>query len=294
MAIDDQAERLRTIISDLRLQRDEQPNNRIITITSGKGGVGKTNITVNLAICLAKRGFRTIILDADFGLSNVDVMLGAVSKYSFVDLLKSDRQLEDILSTGPAGVRFVSGGSGAIELLNMDERQLDGIIDKMAPLDKMADIILVDTGAGITPSVIRFIQASDEVILVVTPEPASLTDAYALVKSSIGLVEQSKMHVIFNMVADIREAKDTEARFLTTVERFLGVRMNSLGFVNHDNAVLKAVKKQQPFILEYPQCKAAQQICAIADALLRTNETYSVDKNYKGIRGFLNRLLKGA
>lgn len=294
MAIGDQAERLRTIISDLKLQRDEQSNNRIITITSGKGGVGKTNITVNLAICLTKRGFRTIILDADFGLSNVDVMLGAVSKYSFVDLLKSDRQLKDILSTGPTGVRFVSGGSGAIELLNMDERQLDGIIDKMAPLDKMADMILVDTGAGITPSVIRFMQASDEVILVVTPEPASLTDAYALVKSSVGLVEQSKMHVIFNRVADIREAKDTEDRFLTTVERFLGVRMNSLGFVNHDNAVLKAVKKQQPFILEYPQCKAAEQIRAIADALLGINRAYNIERSYNGIRGFLSRLLKGA
>ncbi|AEE96074.1 MinD/ParA family protein [Mahella australiensis] len=294
MAIGDQAERLRTIISDLRLQRDERPNNRIITITSGKGGVGKTNITINLAICLAKRGFRIIILDADFGLSNVDVMLGTVSKYSFVDLLKSDRQLEDILSVGPLGVRFVSGGSGAIELLNMDERQLDGIIDKMAPLDKMADIILVDTGAGITPSVLRFMQASDEVILVVTPEPASLTDAYALVKSSVGLVEQSKMHVIFNRVADMREAKDTEDRFLTTVERFLGVRMNSLGFVNHDNAVLKAVKKQQPFILEYPQCKAAEQIRAIADALLGTNRAYGIERGYNGIRGFLSRLLKGA
>ncbi|MBZ4665478.1 MinD/ParA family protein [Mahella sp.] len=294
MAIGDQAERLRSIISDLRLQHDEQFNSRTITITSGKGGVGKTNITVNLAICLAMRGFRTVILDADFGLSNVDVMLGTVSRYSFVDLLKNDKRLEDILGIGPAGVRFISGGSGAIELLNMDKRQLDSIIDKMASLDKTADIILVDTGAGITPSVTRFMQASDEVILVVTPEPASLTDAYALVKSSIGLIEQSKMHIVFNRVADIREAKDTEDRFLTTVERFLGVRVNSLGCVNHDNAVLKAVKKQQPFILEYPQCKAAEQIRTIADALLGTNKTYSIGRSYNGIRGFLNRLLKGA
>lgn len=290
----DQADRLRAIVSELRKQRDMQFKSRIITITSGKGGVGKTNITVNLAICLALRGFKVVVLDADFGLSNVDVMLGTVSRYSFVDLLNGQRQLEDILSVGPAGVKFISGGSGAAELLNMDKRQLDIIIDKMAPLDKIADIVLVDTGAGINFSVMKFMQAADEVVLIITPEPASLTDAYALTKASVGTVEQSKMRVVLNRVIDRREADEIENRFLLTVQRFLGFTIKPLGFVPYDEAVLKAVKIQQPFVLQYPQCRATRQIYAVADALLNATAASNSGKPYIGIRGFLNRLLKGA
>lgn len=294
--IGDQAERLRLIVEDLKRFNDVAKSSRVITVTSGKGGVGKTNISVNLAINLAMRGFRVALLDADFGLSNVDVILGTISRYSFVDLLKNDIGLEDILTTGPAGIKFISGGSGAKELLYIDEAQIEIIIKKMSILDEITDIIIIDTGAGINHSIAKFIQASDEVILVITPEPTSLTDGYALIKSSIDVINTAKINVIFNMVSDENEAMDIERRFLITLERFLGMKVKSLGFISRDDNVYKAVKQQQPFLMRYPQCKASKQIRVVADKLLETKgeEVYRNDYSRKGIKGFLSRLLKGA
>lgn len=294
--IGDQAERLRLIVEDLKRFNDAAKSSRVITVTSGKGGVGKTNISVNLAINLAMRGFRVALLDADFGLSNVDVILGAISRYSFVDLLKNDIGLEDILTTGPAGIKFISGGSGAKELLYIDEPQIEIIVKKMSILDEITDIIIIDTGAGINHSIAKFIQASDEVILVITPEPTSLTDGYALIKSSMDVINAAKINVVFNMVSDENEAIDIERRFLITLERFLGMKVKSLGFISRDDNVYKAVKQQQPFLMRYPQCKASKQIRAVTDKLLETKgeEVYRNDYSRKGIRGFLSRLLKGA
>jgi len=283
-------------VEDLKRFNDVAKSSRVITVTSGKGGVGKTNISVNLAINLAMRGFRVALLDADFGLSNVDVILGTISRYSFVDLLKNDIGLEDILTTGPAGIKFISGGSGAKELLYIDEAQIEIIIKKMSILDEITDIIIIDTGAGINHSIAKFIQASDEVILVITPEPTSLTDGYALIKSSIDVINTAKINVIFNMVSDENEAMDIERRFLITLERFLGMKVKSLGFISRDDNVYKAVKQQQPFLMRYPQCKASKQIRVVADKLLETKgeEVYRNDYSRKGIKGFLSRLLKGA
>ena len=156
---------------------------RVIAVTSGKGGVGKTNLTVNLAIALGKKGKRVIVVDADLGTANVDVLLGTSSRNTLLSLAREDVQLEDVLIRGPYGVSYISGGSGMEHAGELTVMQRQMIFSKLAACDEWADIILVDTGAGVGRNVLDFIMASDEVLLVITPEPTALTDGYAVLKS---------------------------------------------------------------------------------------------------------------
>lgn len=178
----DQAEGLRNII---KKQETRQARNtaRVITVTSGKGGVGKTSVSVNLAITLSRMGKKVILLDADFGLANIEIMLGIRPKYNLADLMFHGKSIKDIITYGPENIGFISGGSGINEMANLTREQVFYLIQKMEQLDQLADIIIVDTGAGIGDSVLEFVAASSEVLLVATPEPTSITDAYALLKS---------------------------------------------------------------------------------------------------------------
>ena len=177
----DQAENLRKIMQ----QKEEQAKEaaRVIAVTSGKGGVGKSSVSVNLAIQFARMGKSVVILDADFGLANVEVMFGVIPKYNLSDLLYNGRELKEIICEGPEGIQFISGGSGIANLANFDKEQVKRLINKMTELEKIADIVIIDTGAGINPSVMEFLISSPETILVTTPEPTSVTDSYALLKS---------------------------------------------------------------------------------------------------------------
>ena len=177
----DQAERLRNIIkANMAPQR---PLARVMAVTSGKGGVGKSNTAINLAIWMRKMGQRVIILDADFGLANIEVMFGVIPKYTLADLMFKGKELKDIITEGPNGVQFVSGGSGIARLVNLDKEQVKRILYKLSELENLADVIIIDTGAGISQSVLEFAVASPEVLLVTTPEPTSITDSYALLKA---------------------------------------------------------------------------------------------------------------
>ena len=176
----DQAERLREIISSIKNYKDEEkrtgmltdkPGSRVIAVTSGKGGVGKTNFTVNLGIKFAQMGLRVVIIDADLGLANVDVVMGKMSKYNLSDVINSNKNILEILEEGYEGVKFVSGGSGVQELVKLNRTQLVDLLMKLGRLDEEADIILIDTGAGLSENVISFVHAAREVILVTTPEP---------------------------------------------------------------------------------------------------------------------------
>ena len=177
----DQAEKLRNIIK--QQNQVSSSNARIITVTSGKGGVGKSSTAINIALQFRKQGKRVIIFDADFGLANIEVMFGIIPKYTLADLMFKGRELKDIITEGPEGVMFVSGGSGIARLVNLDNEQIKRLVYKMAELEQMADVIVIDTGAGISKSVLEFVAASPEVILVTTPEPTSITDSYALLKA---------------------------------------------------------------------------------------------------------------
>ena len=177
----DQAEQLRNIIK--ASSRPQRPLARVITVTSGKGGVGKSNTAINLAIQFRKMGQRVIILDADFGLANIEIMFGTVPKHNLCDLIYQGKNIKDIITWGPMEVGFISGGSGIAGMSNLSRDYLNYIIQNLAELDEMADTIIVDTGAGISDAVLEFLVASGEILLVTTPEPTSITDSYSLLKA---------------------------------------------------------------------------------------------------------------
>lgn len=292
----DQAEKLRKIVDNLKIpdhsEKDSSSSGaaRVITITSGKGGVGKTNISVNLAIALSKMGLRVVILDVDFGLANIDIMLGLTTKYTLVDLLRGERNIFEVLTDGPNNVKFLSGGSGVEELLQIDRRQLGRFITSIGLLDKLYDVILIDTGAGLSRNVMSFVMAADEVLLVTTPEPTAITDAYALIKMISRRDRHKIIRVIVNKADSPKEANDILSKLTMVSERFLSFNLQKLGYILYDELVPKAVKQQKPFCLSYPKSYASQQVWELAENLLDNNDTANTNKN-KGMKGFFNRLL---
>ena len=241
---------------------------RVIAVTSGKGGVGKTNLTVNLAIALGKKGKRVIIVDADLGTANVDVLLGTSSRNTLLSLAREDVQLEDVLIRGPYGVSYISGGSGMEHAGELTVMQRQMIFSKLAACDEWADIILVDTGAGVGRNVLDFIMASDEVLLVITPEPTALTDGYAVLKSYRQLEATQPIRLVVNRVYDMVESTETASKLICTAERFLHMELKSLGFVFDDASMMKAVRRQVPLLAAYPDSLAAKCVEALANSLL--------------------------
>ena len=195
----DQAQQLRNIIKRQSLPRNVS---RVITVTSGKGGVGKSSVPVNLGIQMSRLGQRVVILDADFGLANVEIMLGIRPKYNLADLIFKGKSLQDIITEGPEQIGFISGGSGIQELSNITKNQIVLLTQRLIELDEIADVIIIDTGAGINDSVLEFVTVSSEVLLITTPEPTSITDAYALLKTLNRKAEFSAENTILKMIAN--------------------------------------------------------------------------------------------
>lgn len=292
----DQAERLRQIVQDSREsppasdagQADTGSGARVITVTSGKGGVGKTNFTVNLALSLGNMGQKVLLIDADLGMANVDVVLGCSAPYSILNLLEDRFSLEDVVSDGPCGIKFMTGGSGIYHLANLNNLQLQRIISQITLFDRWADFVLIDTGAGISRNVLNFVMAADEIIIITTPEPTAITDAYAMMKAYRGNGGSAPMHLVVNRVQDAREGEIVVDKLNKATFRFLGFTVNSLGFVNEDPAVVRAVKKQIPFTLAYPQALSTRCIENIANKLLYGESLPEAN----GFRGFLSRILQ--
>lgn len=289
----DQAEKLRKIVQ----QQQNVPKNvaRVITVTSGKGGVGKSSVTVNLAIALSRLGKRVVILDADFGLANVEVMLGIRPVYNLADLMFKGKNLKDIITKGPENIGFISGGSGIHELTNLTKDQIAHLIYKLSDLDQMADIIIIDTGAGITDTVLEFATASQEVLLVTTPEPTSITDAYALLKTLNRKTNFSSENTVIRMIAN-RVTKDDNGdeiykKLNTVVTKFLSFKMEYLGYIPMDTSVSKAVMRQLPVIMAFPDSEFSKHITGFAmklcDAQPATDNTEK-----RGIAQLFYNLLK--
>lgn len=296
----DQAEKLRQAIDNLKLRQAAvqaekklpmvKRTARVITVTSGKGGVGKTNITINLAIALSEQGYRVIILDADFGLANIDVLFGIIPKYTLLNVIKDEKNIMEILSDGPMNTRFISGGSGVEDLVKLDKQEILKFVEKMALLDKLADIIIVDTGAGLSENVMSFIMAADEVLLITTPEPTSITDAYALIKMVSNRDKTKKIRLLVNRTENSEEANDVLNKLVLVAEKFLGISLVPTGYIMHDDAVVKAVKQQKPFLISFPKSQAARNIREISARLTEKSNTEEVQHS-SGIRGFLNKLV---
>lgn len=288
----DQAENLRNII---KKSSQRQNNARVITITSGKGGVGKSSVSVNLAIQLRRLGKRVVIIDADFGLANVEVMFGIRPQYNLADLIYRGKDMKEIITQGPEGVGFISGGSGIQELSNLTKDQIVSFTRKLNEIDSLADVIIIDTGAGISDTVMEFIIASSEVLLVVTPEPTSITDAYALLKTLNKNVEYSNentvIKIVSNRVASHTDGKELYHKLSLVVQKFLNIQMEYLGAIPQDNNVSKAVMQQKPFSLVYPTSPSSKAIFEIANNL--SDATAPVQSaNQKGISGLFSSLIR--
>lgn len=288
----DQATNLRNIIKKNNVVNNNR-SARVITVTSGKGGVGKSNVTVNLAINFRKMGKRVVIFDADFGLANVEVIFGIVPKYNLFDMIYNGMNITDILTSGPLGIEFISGGSGIQELVNLTSAQLDFLNDKLQELDYLADIILIDTGAGISDSVLDFIVSSNEVLLVTTPEPTSITDAYAVLKALKNKknfeYNSKQINLLVNRVASDSEGLDVFNKLNRVTEKFLDVKLNNIGLLPQDNNLTKAVIEQRPVSILFPKSKVSKAFEVIADNLIN-NSTYNKTQGV-GLKNVFNSIM---
>lgn len=290
----DQAEQLRNIIK-AGGNMHNRPLARVITVTSGKGGVGKSNTAINLAIQFRKMGQRVIILDADFGLANIEIMFGAVPKHNLCDLIYQGKNIKEIITWGPMEVGFISGGSGIAGLSNLSRDYLVYIINNLAELDTIADVIIVDTGAGISDAVLEFLVASGEILLVTTPEPTSITDSYSLLKA-LGRhtrfsVEMSQVKVIANKVDDQKDGEKLFEKLNTVVGRYLKIPISYLGAIPQDNQLSKAVMQQMPVSLQSPAAKSAVAYENIAAKLMNKELSKSVPK--RGMAAFFSHIVTG-
>ncbi len=264
----DQASGLRQRVKDVQ----ESTNARVIAVTSGKGGVGKTSLSVNLAMEMAKRGKKVVIFDADFGLANVEVMLGIRPTYNLLDLIHNNKTMPEIITKGPMGIGFISGGSGVSELAALDKNSIKLLISEMIKLDNMYDIVIIDTGAGITDSVMEFVMVSPEVLLVVTPEPTSITDAYSLLKVLRRKEEFNPLYktinVVSNRVTAEGEGKEIFAKMNTVSSKFLSTKLEYLGAIPQDKNASMAIIEQKPVVSAYPNSPASKAIGELAIKLI--------------------------
>ena len=235
----DQAEQLRNIIK--AESQNKRPLARIITVTSGKGGVGKSNTSINLAIQLRKMGQRVIIMDADFGLANIEIMFGTIPKYNLSDLIYQGKDIKEIITWGPGEVGFISGGSGIVGLSNLRREYLAYIVQNLAKLDAIADIIIIDTAAGISDAVLEFLVASGEILVVTTPEPTSITDSYSLLKELNRhpryVPENTRIKVITNRIETREEGKTLFNKLNAVVSRYLNLYIEHIGTITYESQI---------------------------------------------------------
>ncbi|MCH4888741.1 MinD/ParA family protein [Acidaminobacter sp. JC074] len=283
----DQAFKLRELINENSPEKVQIGDARIIAISSGKGGVGKTNFTVNLGIALSKLGKKVTIIDADLGLANIDILLGLVPRYTLTHVLKMEKKLSEIVVEGPNGVSIVSGGSGVMDMVNLSQAELSRLIESLEYLNSESDYILIDTGAGLNHSVLSFIQAATELIVVVTSDPTSITDAYALIKN-IGELDVS-VKVVVNRVESNREGQDVFSKLNTASSKFLDLELENIGYIYEDYNVKKSVKKQVPFLIGFPNSLASRGVELVAENLDR-NSKYVAPNG--GFSSFIKKIFK--
>jgi len=288
----DQAEKLRKIVNEQNRQLENSVSktrkSRVITITSGKGGVGKSNFTANLAIQLQRTDRKVVIIDADLGLANIEVIFGIVPQFNLTDVIYGRKSIAEIMTPGPLGINFISGGSGIQDLIHLNSQQLSNFISNLSLLDEYADIILIDTGAGLTDSVINFSKAADEIILVTTPEPTSVTDAYSLIKvlCKNNLIPNIKLLV--NQVEDDEEGKEIFNKLYRVSKKFLNIEINELGYLPYDKNLIKSVKLQEPVCISFPNSEISRAFRKIS---YKITEDEPQEEMNSGFTSFVKRLM---
>jgi len=261
----DQASRLR------RMARQREGLTRTIAVISGKGGVGKSNIAVNLAVSLAMRARRTLLVDLDLGLANDDVLLNLQPRYTLAHVVRGARRIEDICIEGPGGIRFAPGSSGTEGLANLTDFERTHVIAQLRRLDRNTDIAIWDCGAGIAQGVLGFARSADEVLVVTTPQPTALTDAYAAIKSLLRLRYAGEVKLFVNMAESRRDAEAAYERVSQVARRFLNYSVADGGFILHDSAVERAVQARSPFVIREPGSNASACMRAVASSFTRNH-----------------------
>jgi flagellar biosynthesis protein FlhG len=285
MKMIDQAKQLREKILQKKSKKEKRPT-RIIAVTSGKGGVGKSNFALNFALSLVQQNKKVLIFDVDLGFANVDVLLGRSNKESIATMIEKDLSIWDIIEEGPNGLMFISGGSGFNDMFRLDESKMTKFFKEISTIQGLVDYIILDTGAGLSYENLRFILAADDVILVTTPEPTSITDAYSIVKMVHAKDQNVHMKLIINQCTSEKEGRQTADNFRKVTEQFLNKHIGTLGFIPSDINVPNAVKKQVPFLLAFPNCHASQAMQIVTSEFLQLPVPYKL-----GIKGFLLKML---
>ena len=294
----DQAARLRNLVEERaeeeakareigKLYFDVAEDTRVIAITSGKGGVGKTSLAVNLAIELQLAGQKVMLIDSDIGMANVNLLMGSVTNRSLIDLLDDDVELEDVVEDGVAGVKYISGVAAIEAALSLNRAEQRKLHKKLGRCSDLANIIIIDTGAGLNRNVIEFILASEEVLLITTPEPTALADAYAVIKAYTTYTEHCNIKLVVNRIHEEEECEDVDEKINQTTKKFLGMSIECLGYIYEDRAVLEAVHSQEPFVIANPKAPASRCVAELAKSLLSGERMGSVSR---GWRAFLDRL----
>lgn len=262
----DQADKLRKIMQSKTSNDEEiiEKKAKVIAISSGKGGVGKTNFSINFSISLSKLGYKVVIIDADIGLSNIEILSGVNLNNSLSDIIFSDKDIFDIMGNGPEGVKIISGGSGLKELKLFDDNNIPRLMNEIEKLQSTFDYILIDTGAGISSSVIDFIMTSSEVIVICTPDPTSLMDSYTLIKSIIHTGFTGKINVVSNLVNNRNEGLDIFDKLFNATNNFLRVQIGYLGYIERSELVNHAVRNQIPFTVSHPNNSISKKINIMA------------------------------
>jgi flagellar biosynthesis protein FlhG len=288
----DQAEELREMMKSMGTGNEKAPHDkkiRIITVASGKGGVGKTNVSVNLALAYAKLGKKVIVMDADLGLANINVVMGVIPKYNLYHVVRKQKTMREVILDTNYGVQIVPGASGFSKIANLSEDERQNFITQLQELS-YADILIIDTSAGVSGNVLSFVEAADDVLIVTTPEPTAITDAYGLIKIMSTEIESQDLNLklIVNRAQSVTEAKKVQQRVISIAGQFLNLKLDYLGYIYDDPAVSQSVRRQIPFLAAEPKSKPSECIMHIASRLENIDYREGSGGMSKLIRKFLN------
>ena len=282
--MEDQAQKLRELMKTKPQGQQAAKKTRVITVASGKGGVGKTNLSVNMAIAYARLGKRVVVMDADLGLANVNIMLNMIPKYNLYHVIRKQKSMREILLDTEYGIQILAGASGFSKIANLSEEERQSFITELYTLSN-ADIIIIDTSAGVSSNVLSFVAAADDAIIVTTPEPTAITDAYGIIKIIATEVENLNigLKLVVNRVKNVTEGRKVAERIINISGQFLNLKVEYLGCIYDDPIVQASVLRQRPFLVQDPKCKASISVQHLVGRLEKTD--------FSGDRG-LGRMIR--
>lgn len=260
---------------------------KVIAVTSGKGGVGKTTFSVNFSIILSKLGKKVIIMDGDLGLANINVLLGIIPEHNIYDVFKGKKRVQDVIVSTHFGVDFIAGANGISQLANLSDSQRENFLKDLESLNGY-DYMIIDTGAGVGQNVLGFLKPADEIIVITAPEPTAIADAYGMIKSIVANKNEKKIRMIVNEVENAMQAKRVADRIINLSAQFLNAEVDNLGFIYKEDIVQKSILAQRPFVVAYPNAKSSSCIFHIAKRVLNLKE----DETGSGVSGFFDKLFQ--